>query len=148
MFDIFEMMNSPRLENEGVWRELRGGAEIKLARWGNDAFNELLRSHAKKHENTLKHNDTVAQKLMENIMNEVVAHTVIKDVRGLIYKGEAVTYTPALGQIWMQDRNFNELVTALCKEEAAYLLSAEEEALKKSQQPSSGSKPEEGTLSN
>lgn len=132
-FDISEYITDPKAEIEGVWRSLGKNAkgnvqEVKLARIGNDDFNDLLRKKQKANATLLEQNDAESSKLATEINEELLSKTIIKGMR---INGQEIAYTPAIGlALLRQSKDFHARIRTLADQAEAYRLHNEEESAK------------------
>lgn len=86
-----------RLDSEAVvngrWFQWVPGVRLKLAKWGNDRFQERLEELFKD-----------LGKADEDVLKQVAAETVLLDVEGLDDDdGNPISYTSELGLEWLRD---------------------------------------------
>lgn len=100
MFD--EFATDIALEVGGAWVPYKNGTRFKIARAGNDAYNEALNKVMDENREALLLNDTAAKDLSERLMCEIVADTILKGwetVQGeqtlnhIKYKGQTLPYS-------------------------------------------------------
>ena len=127
-FDCFK--TDAKAEVEGVWVKVprsKTGAEVRVARLGNDRAREALRRLYRESQDREKFNPddrATAAKLM--------SETVLVDWRNVTVDGvENVPYTSALGEKFLADPNYHEFFdfvrdAALARE--SYLAKCAEEA--------------------
>lgn len=130
-FDLDSLATNPQLEVDGVWRDLPKGAKIKVARWGNEEFQRMIRRNFKSNRAVIEGEDEIADKVTEEILIKVMAHTVLRDAQGIKFKGEEITkYTPDIGIQMLKLKDFREKVKGLAEDMSAYQDKKEEEAVK------------------
>lgn len=120
-YDISALETNPELEVNGVWRDLPRGAKVKVARWQNDEFSRMMRTKFKANRDLLEGEDELSDKLGTEILIEVMACTVLKDVSGLAHNGKLIEkYTPAIGMDLLKVKGFREKVKAFAEQMEAY----------------------------
>lgn len=130
-FDISSIETDTKLEVEGVWRDYNSKAKVKIARWANDDFSRLMRNKYKSVRSVMEGDDDAAAELSVELVIEVMAHTILKDVQGIGYKNQLITnYTPAIGIELLKVKDFREKIKAMSEDQASYLLNKEDEIVK------------------
>lgn len=109
--DLSELMTDPKAEVEGVWCPLGNGARIKVARVNNDQYTKELRRKFKSNKAVLEQDDDFANEKSEEIMIEVFAKTILKDVEGITINGKDIgKYSPETGITLLRVKDFREKV--------------------------------------
>ncbi len=129
MFDIENLETNLKLEEEGVWRPIGEGAEIKVARLGNAAYLKLLRTKYKANRAVLDMEDDLAQTMGEKIAIEVYARTILKDWRGIGSKGVPIEYSVENAEKLLGIKDFREKVKAYAETMELFQDKAEEKAI-------------------
>lgn len=80
-FDSF--VTDQKAEVEGKWVPLGYGAELKIAREGNDAYSDDLRKEYNKNRALLDQNDSQAVKISEEIAQRLYARHILKGWKGM-----------------------------------------------------------------
>lgn len=131
MFDISSLMTSKAKETEGVWMPIGNEAKVKVARIGNDEYQKLLRRKYRANRAVLEQEDDLAAKVSEDVMIDVMAHTILKDVSGISINGAPIEkYTPEVGVQLLSIRDFREKVRAYADEAELFREHAEESIVK------------------
>ena len=128
-FDVSNLITDEAKEVDGVWKDYARNASVKVGRWGNTAFTRLLRAKFKASRTLLDGEDDLADATSTDIMIEVMAHTILRDVKGFGFAGKAIEqYTPEIGMQLLKVKDFRERVKAL-SENIDDFLAKKEEAL-------------------
>lgn len=95
-------------ENEGTWVKLSSTARIKVARASdaNEAYTSALRAKYKAHRFDLEQDDEISTRLQEEIMIELYADHILKDVEGMNLGGQPIVYTPEIGRKLLANKDF------------------------------------------
>jgi len=129
-----EFMTDPELEKAGRWVEWLGGIRLRVARWGNPAFEaelERLREpHIKEHRN-----GTLPTELAEEITKRAAASTILLDWANIQDEEtlEDLPYSPEVGFRYLSDprcRDFWLYVCSSAMRAANYRLGADADAKK------------------
>ena len=106
--DFESFYTDHKAENEGVWVSIARDARIKIARASeaNESYTSALRAKFRDHRHDLEQEDDVSAKLQEDILIELYAYHVLKDVEGIKLEGEEVKYTPEVGLKLLRNRDF------------------------------------------
>ena len=113
-YDVSALETDPALEVEGVWRDLPRGGKVKVARWQNTEFSRLMRTKYKANRDLLDGEDELSDKIGQDVMVEVMAVTILKDVSGIGHKGKLIQkYTPEIGIELLKVKDFREKIKAL-----------------------------------
>jgi hypothetical protein len=123
-------------ESSGVWIDLKNGARLRVARWGNIAFRELLRRKTRKHGTAIQKN-ALPEAISERILIEVIANTILLDWSGIFDAGQALPYTVENAiRVLSELKDFRDLVISIA-ENAEYFKAEEDEEIAKNSQPAS-----------
>jgi len=134
MLDIFESYaTDSKLEVEGTWRKVQGGAELLIARAQNQKYVNLLAKLWRENEQLLdrknadgtEHPEATAKS--EEIMIEVMANTVLLGWKNVSYKRQPLNYSVENAAMLLKHRDFRQLVASLSSEIDAYRLQLEDE---------------------
>lgn len=132
--DVFaEFATSEEKELKGVWKEIGPGAEILVGRLGNRNYSRMLGLEVEKHQRTLDLKNDVADKASDQIMIDVMAHTILLGWRGaeFKFKGVALPYSLENAKMVLAVKDFRNLVSKLASDMEAYR-AAQEAAVVKS----------------
>lgn len=130
-YDVAALITDETKEVEGVWKSLSSKASVKVARWGNDNFNRMMRRKYKANRAVMEAEDDVSEKVSVDILIEVMASTVLMDVKGLGFKGKLIEkYTPEIGMELLRVKDFREKIKGFSEDVDSYLAAKEEEAVK------------------
>lgn len=81
--DFSRFLTDEVAEVEGVWKPIGSGAEVRIARLNNPNFRKAFQAKSKANRALLDQDDEAANELLENIMLELMARHVLKDVKGI-----------------------------------------------------------------
>lgn len=130
-YDVSDLVTDETKEVEGVWRDLPRGGQVKVARWGNERFTRALRKKFKANRVVMEGDDDLSDKVSTDIMIEVMADTILMDVKGVgLNKKLIEKYTPEIGRQLMAVKDFRERIKALAEDVDSYLAKKEEEIVK------------------
>jgi len=130
MYDIANLITDSATEVEGVWVPM-GSGEIKVAREGNEEYQDYLMGLVNANRALLDQNDKAARKVQRDLMIRAYAKTILKDVRNIQFKGKPIEkYTVDLGIELLTIKDFFNKVQAYAQQFEAYQKKAEEEAVK------------------
>jgi len=126
--DIFELYaTDAKLENEGRWVNLGKDAKVLVARAGNDNFSARIKHLLKKNGVDLKDQSKENLDLIEKLVIDATAHTVLLGWEGLSYKGEPLPYSTANAIKLLSIKDFRTRIGAISDEMAGYLVAEQEE---------------------
>ena len=129
-FDVNDLKTNEDLEVGGVWRDLPKGAALKIARWQNTEFTKVMRSKYKASRDLIDGDDDLADKVGTDILIEVMALTILKDVKNVGIDGKLITkYTPEVGMRLLKVKDFREKVRAIADQADQYKDKKETEAV-------------------
>ena len=130
--DFESFYTNQAAENEGVWVQISRDASIKVARASeaNEAYITALRAKYKDHRYDLEQDDEHSQRLQEDIMIELYADHILKDVKGLRKGGEEIVYNPKVGRELLANKDFFTRVRQHATNLEHFRLKAEEDAVK------------------
>lgn len=135
MFDVNSLATNLKTEVEGVWRVIGRDKDnkevrVKVARLGNEEYSKELRRKYKSNRAVLEQDDEIAAKLGEDMIIEVYATTILKDVENIGIDGQLITkYTPAVGVKLLTIKDFRERIKGLAEDMQAYQDAAEEKVV-------------------
>ena len=131
VFDIGSLATNEALEVEGVWRNLPREAGLKIARWQNAEFAKMMRRKFKDNRDLLEADDDLSDQVGTEVLVEVMALTILKDVRNIAFEGKLIEkYTPEIGKKLLKIKDFREKVKALSEQVDQYREKKEENAVK------------------
>lgn len=130
-FAIESLITDAKLEIEGTWRPYKEDSEVKVARWKNEEFSKLMRKKFKEKRHIIEADDETSVKVLKQITAEVMAQTILKDVRGMTMNGEPLVYTPAIGlELFKRIEDFQEDIKEMAEEDASYRARQEDGSVK------------------
>lgn len=130
-YDISDLLTDETREVDGVWRDLPRGAGVKVGRWQNDEFQKMMRRKFKSNRVMLEQDDDISDKVSLDILIEVMAHTILKDVKNIKFGGAVIEkYTPAIGIKLLKVKDFRDKVRAFAEDVNVYRVKQEDEAVK------------------
>lgn len=130
--DIFyTFAANPELEVGGVWRSIGGGARLKVARVGNEAYNRFVRKEYKANDEVLNGpDDELSTKTSDDILQTAAANHILLDWEGLSYKGESRSYSVESAKEFLAHKDFYAQVLALAGQAEEYRYKADAEVAK------------------
>jgi hypothetical protein len=129
-FDVSSLSTNEDLEVQGVWRDLPKGAAIRVARWQNTEFSRMMRLRFKANRDLIDGDDDLSDKVSLDILIEVMAATILKDVRNFGLEGKRIEkYTPEIGEKLLRVKDFREKVKAVSEQADQYRLKQEDKAV-------------------
>ena len=121
---------NPIAENEGVWVELGEGAKIKVARSGNAANRRKLAKLMERHRAVLRSRN-LPEDVLERIMIEVMAETILVGWDGIDEDGQPLPYTVEnADRLLTTYRDFRDQVSAIANDINLFRAESEAEAVK------------------
>lgn len=128
--EVTEYQMDQEAEVSGRWFELPefgDGTRVKLARWGNRNFNNLVQALSRRYKRDIQRDDLAWEKGKE-LMEEVVAKTIVKDWEGFTHRGEPLACTPEnVLTALVASPEFKDRVMALAQQDDSYRRSVIEE---------------------
>lgn len=127
----------PKKVEEGVWCPIGRGVEALICRINNKEFRRATRAKIKANKAELDQDDDVSAELSDELMIEVYANTILKDIRVsdpskipggvLTIEGKPFEkYTPKLGIKLLSQDLFREKVRKFAEDEERFRLKGEE----------------------
>nr|BDD45286.1 hypothetical protein 8 [bacterium] len=95
------------LENEGVWMDLGSGIKVKIARIKNPKFRKMYERLTRPHERQIRQG-TLDSDIMEKIVCQCLAKTVLLDWDGIELDGKKFPYSPENSLKLMQDDGLSD----------------------------------------
>lgn len=130
-YDIAELLTDEKKEVEGIWRDLPKGARVRVGRWQNEDFQRMMRRKFKSNRVMLEQEDDLSDKVSLDILIEVMAHTILKDVEKLKMKGKVIEkYTPEVGMQLLRVKDFRDRIRAFAEDVTDFRIQQENEAVK------------------
>ena len=122
--DIFTTFaTDAKLEVEGRWCQLSSDAKVLVARAGNPNFVDLMRKTLKRHAVNLDIKTKENNELVERLVQEVMADTILLDWEGLSFKGEPLKYSRENARKLLAIKDFRTKINELAEEGSAFLIS-------------------------
>jgi len=90
--DLKRFATDKNAEIEGVWVKLDEGVELKIARMGNEKFNELFRKYSRPYKRAIR-NGTLSDSIAEDILLKCMSEAILLDWKGLEEDGVPLEYT-------------------------------------------------------
>lgn len=109
-------------EIEGVPVDFGDGAVLTIAAWGNDRFQRTLEALTKPLQFQMEQGTLPASKNKE-IMDQVIAETIVTGMEGVKVGGQPVEYSPQAVRTLIADpkyHRFREAIIVAAKEQEAY----------------------------
>lgn len=129
--DVFEAYaTNEDAEENGVWFPISEGAELLIARDGNDECERLVERLMLENADKLAAGGDLAKKAQREIEIEVTAATILKGWKELKYKGEVIEYNEANARMVLQHKDFRRRVLFHARQRDAYLQKYEAEVAK------------------
>jgi hypothetical protein len=129
-------------EIEGIWFSIDKDTELCIARMHNPNFNKLFEKLANPYRQSAR-KGFLADEKADEIMNRVIAETVLLDWKGLKSDGKNVPYSVEKAIEILSNpqlSSFKELVVDISSTESNYRNEEIQETEKKSENTSSGKK--------
>lgn len=130
MFDISKLETNKDLEENGVWMPIGEGAEVKVARIGNEKYLSLLRKKVKANRAVLENEDDLAAKMSEKVAIEVYARTILLDWKGIAANGVPLEVNVANAEKLLAIKDFREKVKNYAESMENFQDKKEEEIIK------------------
>jgi hypothetical protein len=115
-----------KLETEGVWKDLGEGAELKVARIGNPAYNKEMQRLMKPYKHLVSRG-ALSEDVAQKILIEAMAKTILVDWKGLKDGGKVIKYsTKAAIDMLTKYKDFRDLISTLAGEMTTFKVEADE----------------------
>lgn len=122
--DIFNAFaTDAKLEVEGRWVSLSKDASVLVARSGNERFTNCMKRLLKKHAVNLKDESKENNELVEKLVMEATAETILLDWKGLTYRGTDLPYSKENALKALAHKDFRAKIQELSEQSSAYLVS-------------------------
>lgn len=105
--DLNTIATSPKLEGEGVWKDVTDDFSIKIARLGNTSYSLAMQALTLKPTNSSLVDER--QSITDEELTVILASTVIVDWKGLTENGEVVPYSVKKATEILLDPRFKDL---------------------------------------
>lgn len=123
---------SKEAENEGIWRDIGGGARIKIGRVGSDRYKEAFARFSKPYKTAIR-TGTLADDVAEDLLIDAMVDAVLLDWEGLVIDGEELSYSKVNAKnVLYEFKDFRDLVTSMASELETFRVQETEEAVKNS----------------
>ncbi|MGB0749054.1 MAG: hypothetical protein ACPGO3_09935 [Magnetospiraceae bacterium] len=131
---------APEAETEGVWVDIGGGAEIRVARAGNPAHRAAADRLTKPYRAVLRAGGNLPDKTQREIAIESMVEAILLDWRGVTGPdGGPLPYSKENARRALSDlKDFRDLVTQIATAAETFRKSALEQAAKNFEAPSAG----------
>jgi len=109
------------LEIEGAWVDIGDGAQVRVARIGNDKYTKRL-EHLYKPYRKMQRTNTVPDDLARKLFIDALANTVLLEWKGFKDdSGAEIPYSTELAITQLTDlKDFRELIVEIASEAATY----------------------------
>lgn len=125
--DVFaKFATDEKLEIEGAWHKLDKDASLLVARANNEEYLSYMREQLQKNQADLDAGGKSADELAEKIMVEAMALHILKDWKGLKFKGADAPYSVEMARTFLRIKDFRKQVQAFADKFSAYQVKAEE----------------------
>lgn len=130
--DLFKSFaTNEKLELDGAWVGLGGGAKILVARSGNKKYGRMLSSLVEKNQAVLDAKTDESDTVSDEIMIDVFANTILLGWEGFTDKGEPLDYTLDNAKKALELKDFRNLVATHARNIENYRNAAEAATTKK-----------------
>jgi hypothetical protein len=128
LLDIFDAFaTDPELELKGKWFKLGKKARVRVARDGNDNYNEEFKRLFEEHSLALADGGPAADALAADIMLQVQAKTILVGWEGLSFQGKPVEYSVEMAKTMLAVKDFRKKILAMSREFDNFRVKAEEQ---------------------
>lgn len=126
MLDIFKQFATDEAaETSGTWKEIGPGSSIKVARAGNDDYNDAIAKEVAEHRLALEIGGKESKALNNAILARVMAKTILKGWVALSYQGERIEYSFDNAVKLLGHKEFREVVSGISSDFRNYLIKEE-----------------------
>lgn len=134
-------------ERDGQWIEWAESTQLKIARLGNQAYQNRFQALLKPHRH-LRDRGLLPEDVQVEILNKCLAECILVDWKGVVYEGEELPYSVDNALKLLEEfRDFREDVITVAGEQATFRVAEIEESSKNSQRSSDGKQSGESTKS-
>lgn len=125
--DLFSTFSTdPTLEVEGRWAKISRDAEVLVARSGNERFVRKMKELTKKHSFDFSDESEDNAKLLDELMIEAMADTILLGWKGMTRAGTPFEYSRSAAVEALRVKDFRKKVSELSDNAAEYRAKAEE----------------------
>lgn len=125
--DIFKTFSADStLEVEGRWAKISRDADVLVARSGNERFVRKMKDLTKKHSFDFADESEENAKLLDELMVEAMAETVLLGWRGMTRDGEPYTYNRQNAIEALRVKDFRKKISELADNAAEYRAKADD----------------------
>jgi len=128
--DIENFATDAVAEESGVWINIDDGAQVRIARHGNNTYNRLLRDLSEPYAMSIRQgnlDDDIANK----IYIKAAARAILLDWKGILENGQAIAYSAEKAESFLFNYpDFRKLIEALSLERENFRKSVEENSIK------------------
>ncbi len=131
MTDIFyDFTTDTELEVNGVWKTIRGGAKLLVARFGNDKFVRECDKLREQNREALANDDDAAKDLWAKLRRGAMAKYILVGWEDITFKGEPVPYSVDKAAEFLERKDFSAVVEAIAIDMDNYKVKQEAEQTK------------------
>jgi len=117
---ISAFITDQRKENEGVWVPLGAGAQVLVARVGNEKYKQSFLRHSKPHRTQLR-TGNLEEDAAQKLLNKVMAETVLLDWKGLEDDdGNDILYSTEKAEELLAIKDFRETIEEIANTRELY----------------------------
>jgi hypothetical protein len=128
--DLKTFKTDLKLEIEGVWFPIDEKARLKVARYGNDRFKELMSKKARPYKQSIR-NDTLPDRIYDKILIEAMAETILLDWENIEENDTPIPYSVENAKRLLTEyKDFRDLVSNFSNEAASYRAEERQDDLK------------------
>ena len=126
--DIFaEFATDESLENNGTWRDFRGGVRLLIGRLGNEAYSKAITREVEKNRLVLDLGGEGARKLDFDLMGIALAEGVLLGWDGpMAFKKQPMEYSRENAIKLLSVKDFRAVVVAMAQELQSYRFKEEQ----------------------
>jgi hypothetical protein len=126
--DIFQTYaTDSTLEVEGRWAKISRDASVLVARTGNERFTRKVRDLMKKHSIDFSDESEETAKLVDELMIEAMAETILLGWKGMTKDGQPYPYSTQNAIEALRIKDFRKKISDLADAHSAYRAKADEE---------------------
>jgi len=122
--DIFtSFATDAKIEVEGRWVPLSKDAKVLVARAGNQRFTDRMRKLMKQNSINFEDKSKENLDLIEKLVREASAETILLGWEGITYKGEPLPYSRENALKLLEVKDFRNKIQELADQTSGYLIS-------------------------